>query len=403
MTNHFFTTTAKILLVQICISSLVMTATISTPGYAKESDAVIPVNIIRPVKRTMELFTEITGELESSERSTFGAKVAGSLVKIDADEGDRVKRGAVLALVDPADYELSLKLTRLKLETAKTGVSRAKLEVRRSKVNLHTMETDLKRIKGVFDKGSFPKQRVDHAKNAYESAAAVHAQAKVAENEAGNQVSLLEIQVKIAEKKVADCRIRAPFEGVITKRHASVGEWMSTGKSVFTIDSDNPIEIKGHISEKFIGKLSIGMPVRVTIDGVSAFCPQHEIGCEAVVSEIAPVADAKRGTVELTIRMPNEDFRFKPGLYARLQVILNRSQDTLAIPKTCILYEKNQTYVFIINDDKAHRREIQTGIVQGEMIEVISGLESGAKIVSAGQNQLKDNKKVNILNEKEAM
>jgi len=399
MKNRITLIETVILSVYIYIGILVFSGFVCGYAMAQENELAVPVEVVTPVRQTMEQFTEITGTFESIEKSILSARVTGALVELMGDEGDRVRKGALLGLVDPSDYELSLTLSKLTLENTRAHVRKEQAEVQRATTHLETMKADLKRIKGVFEKGSFPKQRLDHAQNAYETAMAAYTKAKIAYSEAKTKVNILETQVKIAEKKVADCQITAPFDGVVTCRHVYIGEWMVPGKPVFTLESDNPIEIKAHISEVYLENLSVGMPVSVTVDGVSAPCNESVKTCDAVLSEIAPVADAKRRTIEITVSMENADFKLKPGLYARLRVIFKRSPNTLTIPKSCILNRLGHPYVFVANSDTAHLRRIKTGLAEGEMVEILSGLSSDARVVSSGHKRLQGGERLNIQNQ----
>ena len=363
--------------------------------YAKEQKRAVPVEVINPTRRSMETYVKITGTCYSTERSTYGAKIDGTIIEIFADEGHRVRKGQVLAKLEETDHALSLKLAELEYVNAKSQVEKSKAELEKARVDMITKKADFERLNKVYIKDSLSKQQLDFAKNSYEIAQATFNQARIGLEIFENQVTLLETRVKIAEKKLSDCKIRAPFGGVISVRHANLGEWVKAGEPVFTLEADNPIEVKGHISEIYLTNLKIGMPVRVTIDGVNHL-PGSSRGYETKLTEIASVADPRQRTVEVTVQIENSNHLLKPGLFARMDVILKRATGALVIPEACIIKGHNSPRVFIIKENRAEMREIETGIREDEMIEVISGLQMDSQVVIAGKDQLVGDASVKI-------
>jgi membrane fusion protein (multidrug efflux system) len=196
--------------------------------------------------------------------------------------------------------------------------------------------------------------------------------------------------VKIAQKKVADCRITAAFDGVISIRHAHLGEWVNQGQKIFTLVQDDPIEIKGPLSEIYLGRLKLGMPVHVTVDGDAA---TEKTVYQTMLKEISAVVDPRQRTADLTVQLDNHDHRFKPGLFARMKIIFNQTlQAAPVIPHVCLLQDQcgSQAKVFVVQDNRAEIREIEIGIKEGEMIEVLAGLEKDDVVVIAGQDRLKN-------------
>jgi len=362
---------------------------------AQEQHSIVPVEVISPTQRTMEECVKITGTCYSTERSTIGAKIDGTITVIFADEGHRVKKGQVLAKLEETDHALSLKLAELEYVNAKSQVEKSKAELEKARVDMRTKKADFERLNKVYIKDSLSKQQLDFAKNSYEIAQAIFNQAKIGLKIFENQVILLETRVKIAEKKLSDCKIRAPFDGVISIRHANLGEWVKAGESVFTLEADNPIEVKGRISEIYLTNLKIGMPVRVTIDGVNNLFGSSR-GYETNLTEIASVADPRQRTVEVTVQIENANHILKPGLFARMDVIMRRAFEALVIPEACVIKGHNPPRVFIIKGNRAEIREIETGIRESEMIEVLSGLRMDSQVVTAGKDQLVGGQRVKI-------
>ncbi|MEW5736823.1 MAG: efflux RND transporter periplasmic adaptor subunit [Thermodesulfobacteriota bacterium] len=362
----------------------------SAPAPAAEETAA--VTVVRPQTRTVEQSADIFGTFQAPDRSLVGSLVAGALKSLDADEGDAVKAGQVLAALDSADYQLALDLARQQQATARAQVDQAKAGLALCETNLATARADLDRIKPVVESGSFPKQKLDHAQNGFDAATAARSQAAAALSLAASQAALAETQVAIAKKRLADCRILAPYDGVVSQRLANLGEWIMPGKPVFAVEKVNPIEVKGDLSEVYLARTGISAPVEVSVDGAAGGPWKTEL------SEIAPTADPRTRTVTVTARLKNPDRVFRPGMSARLKIILSRQKGALVIPSRCLLAadggKQGDGKVFVVENGVARMRALTLGEPFREWITVVSGLSPEDRVVSWGQSKLKDGDRV---------
>ncbi len=374
---------------------LLLFAAVPPVCHASKDAQTIHVEVVRPRVKDMTRFTEITGTVVSPDVSSFGARTPGIVNDLLADEGDSVQKGQILARLDATDYQLALKLAKLQMEAATSQVAQAETGVKKESTHLETMQKDLARIRDVVAKGSLPGQKLDHAINDHQAAVSGSVRAGLALAAARTRVELARTQVAMAKKKVADCEIRAPFDGVVTKRHANLGEWAAPGMPLFTVQAMDPVEVKGALSEIYMDQVRKGMPVLIFLDGAKDLI--H--GGETLVTEIAPLADPLRRTIVITVNMPNPGHRIKPGMFARMQVVFEKVPDALSIPVACLLTQYETPHVFVVEDETARAVEIRTGITQGEHIQVLSGLKPESLVVTLGKNQLAGGEKIAIGNQ----
>jgi membrane fusion protein (multidrug efflux system) len=386
----------KFLIITRLFTAIIVFFFFTTSLYANDNDVPVTVEVIQPVNKTMEEYAKVIGNCKSEKRSSFGSRITGIIEKLLVDEGVRVKKGQVLAQLDQSDYILSLKLTKLQYNNSVDQVDKGEAEIKRTTMNLATSKKDLQRVQDLLKKGFTQQQKLDHSQNSFESAQAASIQAKIGLKILKTQVEFLTTQVMIAQKKVKDCLILAPFDGIISIRHANLGEWIKSGQPIFTIEKDNPIEVKGEISEIYLDKLYPGMPVRVVVDGL--YSPSNNQGrsYETSLKEIGATVDPKHRTIEITVQIDNFKYQLKPGLFARMQVIFTRKEKVISIPQTSIISKPDGDHIFIIKNDRAHLQKIKTGIKDDGMVEIISGLDKKDVIVSTGQNQLSGGEKINI-------
>ena len=364
--------------------------------HANDNDIPVTIEVIHPVIKTMEEYTKVIGNCKSEKQSSFGSRISGILEKFVVDEGVRVKKGQVLAQLDQSDYKLDFKLAKLNYKNSFDQVIKGEAEIKRATINLATAEKDFHRIQELFKKGFANKQNLDHSQNSFESAQAAFIQAETGLKILKTQVELLNTQVIIAQKKIKDCLIKAPFDGIISVRHFSAGEWVKTGQAIFTIEKDNPIEVKGEISEIYLDKLYIGMPIRVTVDGLYSSLKNQKRTFETILKEIGATVDQKHRTIEIIVQIENSKHQLKPGLFARMQVIFSRKENVISIPQSSLISKPKGDYVFVVKNNQAKLQIIETGLKDNGMIEVIAGLSTRDMIVSTGQNQLSGGEKINI-------
>jgi len=364
-------------------------------AYGEEKERNVSVEVVNPITRTLEQYIEIVGTCYSTEKATFGPKIDGSINKIYVDEGDRIRKGQLMAELDTYDHNLNFNLMKLELEDAKIQVVEGQIELEKAKTDLDTKKMDFERLRDVYAKKSISKQQLDYAKNNFKIAQSNNNKAKIGIKRLKNKTKILETHLEIAKKRVLDCKIKAPFDGVISARHSNLGEWVKKGESIFTVEADNPIEIKGDISEIYLSELKLEMPVRIEVDGLNGSSRETSL-IEAKLDEISAVAHPRQRTVQITVKIDNSDHLLKPGLFARMKVIFQRSSNALVIPEVCLIKGHNAKRVFVINENRAEIINVETGIRQDEMIEIRSGLTIESRVVVRGKSSLIGGEEVTV-------
>jgi membrane fusion protein (multidrug efflux system) len=318
-------------------------------GDEAAKNATVPVEV-QPLKRAeMVAVYSGTAPIEAHEEATVVAKVGGEVRQIFVEEGDSVQAGQVLARLDG---------DRLRLTLAQTDA------------NLRKLERDYKRTLELAEKGLVPKSTAENTKYDLDALRAGYDSARL---------------------ELSYTEIRAPINGVISARKIKVGNTIGPNDPTFTVTDLDPLLAFVHVPEKEFRKIAPGQNAEVVIDALGG---TRFIG---TISRISPTVDPQTGTFRARVEVPDATRTLKPGMFARVNIVYERRQDALQLPRTAILDADGQQSVFVVAGGKAEQRTIRTGLANGGWIEVLDGLEGSEQIVTVGQAGLKTGTLVKIV------
>ena len=271
-------------------------------------------------------------------------QVTGRIIQFEWQEGEAVQVGAVVAKLDPADYELKRNEVRAALAQAQAqldlmlagardeDVQRAREQVREAEAAARAAQADFERIRQVFEKKSATQKQMDDARAGTDRASAVLAAAQQALEKLvrGNRqeeirvaqaaVDLVQARLAQAEKALADCSVLAPMDGVITTKIREAGEYVGPGAALLTLSRLDEVWLSVYVPETRLGGVKLGQAARVRLDGdarwfdgkVTFISPEAEFTPKNVQTPEERVKLVYR----IKITLPNPDGVFKPGMPA---------------------------------------------------------------------------------------
>ena len=261
-------------------------------------------------------------------------------------EGDKVKKGQILAEMDKTQYNTNA-------------------------LQLANAELDFARMKPVYETGGISKQEIDAAET---------------------NINVLKETVSNLEENVT---LRSPFDGVVTARYNEEGDLFSSmsGTGIYQVMQMNPLKAYVFVSEQYFPQVYIGMPVEVKVD----VYPDQVFSGK--VSRIAPAIDPTSRTFEVEVTVGNSALTLRPGMYARTTFNMGEV-DNVTVLDVAIQRQTgtNDKYVYVLKDDgTVESRFVTTGRQVGDRIEVLAGLAEGEKVVIAGSARLLDGMKVQVI------
>lgn len=292
----------------------------------------------------------------NQDRIAFVApRVEGKLIKVTANLGDQVKAGQSLAIID----------------SIQMGEARA--EYHRAKSELKLAEANFQRTDKLYKEEVVPQRQWLEVKNAYERA----------QTNARESADHLHILVGSSDTGISTFVITAPFSGVVIEKDAVIGELVKPENKLFTIADLSTVWIEADVSEKDLGKLTVGSPATVT---VSSF-PEESF--KGKVSYISSIFDKQTRTVKARIELPNPDRKLRIDMFARAMVDLTSSREALILPQEAVLLVQGQSTVYIQTENGFEARPVEVGEQLNKGVVVTSGLKSGEQVVISGAYALK--------------
>jgi HlyD family secretion protein len=340
----------------------------------------------------------VSGSLAAWDELPIAAEASGLRIdNIYVDEGDRVRKGQVLATLNDRLLKAQVNQSEARISKARSGIRQQQAAIREAEALKIEADRNSKRYADLVRDGAISQQE---AQSRQTSAATTQAKVDSArQNLAAAQSDLMAAQADLEEvkAKMSQTKILAPDNGFISKRQAKLGSVSSaaSASALFTMVRDGRIELNAEVSELDLTGIRSGQAVSITSDADPS---KRYTG---KVREIAPVVDAQTriGLVRISLP-PNPELR--PGMFVRGTLSLG-SAPALVVPETALLFKEGKPFVFVVKGEprqnstvQAIARPIQTGARNGGSVEVRSGLKAGEHIILSGAGYLKDGDTVRI-------
>ncbi len=294
---------------------------------------------------------EVTGQVAAASQATLSAKVQGTVQELRVREGETVRKGQALVVLDSRDLRANLARAEAEYDNARTHLAR---------------------MQRLYQQESVAKQELDNATRAF----------KVAE--AGRRA---------AEAQLSYTVIKAPFDGVVTEKHIEVGELAAPGRPVLKLEDPRRLRLEATVSEGDVKAVAVGDKVTVVVDALG------DRPLTGTVAQVLPAGDPATHTFVVKVDLPPTP-GLKSGMFGRMRLDKGVSQ-TLAVPEPALIERGQLTGVYVVGDDQvAHLRWVKVGrrvparaqggypapgaleVGNGADVEVLSGLNAGERILA---------------------
>ncbi len=322
----------------------------STGEEDEEEIPPVPVETGTPVRGDVLAVYSGTAPIEAFAEADVIAKVEGEIREVLVEEGDEVEKGQVLARLDG---------------------DRLRLELNESRARLRKMQRDFERNKDLREKGLLSEG--DYEKLQYD-------------------LESLQASYNLASLELDYTQIRAPISGVISERYIKLGNTIRVNDPLYRVTSFDPLVAYLHVPEREYQQIATDQPVAIDIDAIA------DKTILASVTRVSPIVDPETGTFKITIEIRDESRRIKPGMFGRMSIVYDRHENVLQVPRSAVMEELGVESVFIVEDNKAIRRIVQTGYGENGMIEITEGLDDADNVITVGQLGLKPDATVTVIN-----
>ncbi|HXV11737.1 MAG TPA: efflux RND transporter periplasmic adaptor subunit [Burkholderiales bacterium] len=323
---------------------------VAGPGKGEPRGLPVKAGTVRTGTITEEV--SAVGTLLANESVMIRPERDGRIAQIHFAEGQLVKKGTKLVSLDASETEAQL------------AAARAEATLNRNR---------LKRAEELKDKNFISAEALDVAR------------------ENLNQSVARQEEVKSRLEKMT---ILAPFEGVAGLRQVSPGAYVKAGQDIARLEGIGTLKLDFRVPELYLGRIRSNQQVQVRVD---AFLGETFHGA---IYAVEPSVDEQTRTVLLRALVPNPDVRLKPGMFARVLLVLGTRENALIVPEQAIVPRGNDNYVFRIVEGKAALAKVELGARRMGEVEITKGLAAGDHIVVDGQLKLKPGVPVKILSDK---
>ena len=328
---------------------------------APSPDAVRNIAVLAVQKANVPDLLEAVGTVRAAQTSAAASQMMGNIVEIRVHEGDHVQRGQVLAVIDGSQ-------PRAAVDRATAAELAAQQQRMGADSDLALAESTLKRYQNLYEKKSVSPQEFDEVKARQQAAIARRDMAKAGQAQA--QAALSQTRTSLDYT-----RIRAPFDGVVTEKKADSGTLASPGMPIFTVEDVRHYRLEVTVNENDVQYVRTGQQVSVVIDALS------KAGLKGKVAQIVPAADPASRTFLVKIELPT-DTLLRSGLFGRAQFSRGERQ-ALLIPRSAVVERGQLQGIYVLDQNKvAGLRYITLGKPSGADVEVLSGLQSGERLVA---------------------
>lgn len=378
-------------LLALAVAALALTACSGKADKSK-APAALKARVVQVEKRELRRDVSAVGSLFALDEVAVSSEIEGRVDRVLVDLGDRVAAGQALVQVSPVELGLardqqqaSLQATRAKLgltaDADDVPDPKSAAEAQRAAADLSDAESKYRRAKSLYDDGLVPKGTLDEAEAKFHSSRAAYDIALQTVENLRAELRQRKATFALAEKKLGDTVIRAPFPGQVKERSVVAGQYLRVQTPVMTIVRVDPLRVRVKIPERVAGWVSIGQKVKVEVE---AFPGKF---FEGTVARMSPSVETQTRTLEVEALLKNSDGTLKPGFFAKATIASNQVDTALMVPEAAVRYIFGVYKIFTVKDGVLHEQEVKLGERSGDDVEIVDGLTEKDTVAIAPEGQ----------------
>jgi RND family efflux transporter MFP subunit len=332
---------------------------------------------------------DASGYVTARRQATVSSKVTGRVVEVLVEEGMAVAEGQLLARLDPATPDATLRLSQAQVAAAGSALEETRVRIAEARL-------DLGRQEELAGQGFTSQAELDRARA---QVAALEARLAAQRDE----LAVAQRSLALRRQDVNDTEIRAPFAGVVVSKNAQPGEMISpmsaggfTRTGICTIVDMASLEVEVDVNEAYINRVRPRQPVEAVLDAYPGWrIPAHVI-------TIVPTADRQKATVRVRIGIDEKDSRILPDMGVKVSFVEPRTPGeapaapAVIVPRAALRRDGERDVVLVVAGERVERRAVQVGLTRGDDVQLAAGLAPGERVVVEGPAELKDGDRVRV-------
>jgi len=372
---------------------LILPALLALAGCAKKQEVaaattkapdVIQVRVQQAVARTLDKSIDLTGTLEADETVNLSFEIAGRVSSFKVDFGQLVKKGEVIAELDKREYEWQLERARanvgqlsarLGMRSPDEAYPTSTAAMRQAQANYDDAKSKYESAAKLVQSGDISKERAVELEKTLQARQAMIDATRDELNGLIAQLRAQKADLQIAVKRLGDTVIRAPFDGGISAKLISPGQFIKDNTAVATLVKTNPLRLRVEVPENYSAQIGVGSVVSFSTDAA----PGKEFN--AVIQKLNPSFDSKNRTLLAESKIVVSDKRLRPGSFVQVKLVTRKSDAVVMVPKNAVYSVAGLSKVFVIRSGKAVEIRIPPGAELEGWTEAPSGsIQAGEPI-----------------------
>jgi len=315
-----------------------------------------------------------SGQLVGEQCVVVSPKITGKVASVPVEVGTAVNAGDTLFTLDGSDIRAQVQQYEAAVE-----VARAKQKV--AGENRENATKQYERYKQLFEQGAISADAFDSYVLKLEQALSEEPEANLAQSQAA---------LNYQRNQLANTVIVSPIAGTVAQRNVEVGNVVSSSTQAVTVVDLSRVKVQVSVGEQQIGKIKQGQEVNVIVPAV------RTEPFTGVVTNLSPAADAKTKSYLVEVKMDNPGQTLKQGMFAEVHIATDKSEGALTVPVDALVARSGGNVVYTVQDGVAREVQVKTGISDGKVIEIVSGLQEGDQVIVLGQQGLVDGSRVAV-------
>ncbi len=310
-----------------------------------------PVNVVvldmmpMPIRDRLDLPAQVEPWVELK----LFAEVTGKAIRVAASEGDYVKKGDLIALLDSRDYENELASVRAEYELAQKNFNRTRDLFKEKLITRAQIDSDLARVE------------------------------------------TLDASVKNADLRLERCSIKAPISGIINRLDVKEGLYMDVQDPVAVILDISRVKISVGIPESDVDEVRRLTHFDITIDALGG----RKVKGRKLFLSKSPESFAHLYKLEIEVQNPDDEIL--PGMFARVNIVKREVKDSISVPLYSVITRGDEQFIYVEKDGKAHVRMVETGILEGWRMQISKGLAKGDRVIVVGHRNVDEGQEVSVV------
>ena len=369
----------------------------------QETENYTPVEVDNAEISNIENVVNINGKVAAKEEVSIIPKAMGTVTKVNVDLGDNVEVGTVLFNIEQQDIALTVDqasngvdLAQKSVAQAENGLETARTNYELNKEKIENAQLNLERTRALYEEGAVSKAQLEQAelsaseKNLDVLLAQV-TQAEIGYQQSQNQLKQAQISYEQAVNGLSNTVVEAPMKGVVSSLNVKQGQIVGSGQVAATIVDMDTVYVQISVVENVVNKIKEGQEVEVSVPAV------FDGYIKSTIGYISPTADPMNKLYTVRLYLDNKEYGIRPGMTGSVKLSLDSVDEAIVIKSDAVLDKDGKKVVYIVENDMAVEKEVETGLDTGELVEIISGINQGDSVIIEGQHYVSDGARVKVV------